>query len=62
MLEYAKTILEKVSFDRSLFEKELLKALRMLVKEELKQLKEWCYARYSSLYASLLNRVFAHVA
>ena len=41
MLEYAKTILLKVSFDKILFEKELRKALRMLLPAELVQLKEW---------------------
>ena len=34
MLEYSKTILSKVSFDRNLFEKELAKAIK-LVGEEL---------------------------
>ena len=46
MLEYVKMILEKVSFDRSLFEKELMKGLRQLVPNEIKLLKEWCYIRY----------------
>jgi len=32
MLEYVKTILRKVSFDRDLFEKELIKALKTLMK------------------------------
>ena len=37
MLEYAKTILLKVSFDRALFEKELRKAVRTLAPDELLQ-------------------------
>ena len=31
MLEYIKTILQKVSFDKALFEKELAKAINMLI-------------------------------
>ena len=47
MLEYCKTVLAKVSFDKSLFEKELKKALQSLIPEEIKQLKEWCYSNFS---------------
>ncbi|GAA4376582.1 hypothetical protein [Hymenobacter koreensis] len=61
MLEYVKTILIKVSFDRTLFEKELRKALRTLVPEEVKQLKAWCYTQFSKLYRRVLKRVFAQV-
>lgn len=62
MLEYAKTILVKVSFDKILFEKELRKALRMLVPAELVQLKAWCYQQFSKLYRRILNRVFRQAA
>ncbi|QDA62559.1 hypothetical protein [Hymenobacter jejuensis] len=58
MLEYAKTILLKVSFDKILFEKELRKALRMLAPTELVELKEWCYQQFARLYRRILNRVF----
>lgn len=58
MLEYVKTILVKVSFDKMLFEKELRKAFRVLVKEEIEQLKKWCYDQFSGVYLIILNRVF----
>lgn len=58
MLEYIKTILQKVSFDKQLFEKELKKAIGLLVPEEVKQLKSWCYEKFSNLYLSVLNRCF----
>lgn len=58
MLEYVKTILVKVSFDKMLFEKELRKAFKVLVKEELEQLKQWCYDQFSGVYLIILNRVF----
>ncbi len=58
MLEYVKTILQKVSFDRQLFEKELRKALQELVEDEVKQLKAWCYAQFGRMYRVVLNRCF----
>ncbi|MGA0559346.1 hypothetical protein ACO2Q8_21990 [Larkinella sp. VNQ87] len=58
MLEYIKTILQKVSFDKKLFEKELKKAISLLIPEEVKQLKSWCYEKFSNLYLSVLNRCF----
>lgn len=62
MLEYVKTILQKVSFDKALFEKELRKAFKVLAREELKQLKKWCYAQFSGMYLLILNQVFAKPA
>lgn len=59
MLEYVKTILLKVSFDGKLFEKELRKALKMLAREELLQLKTWCYQTFANVYQLVLNKVFS---
>ncbi|MCC9165956.1 hypothetical protein LN893_03780 [Pontibacter sp. XAAS-A31] len=58
MLEYVKTILLKVSFDKVLFEKELKKALKVLLTDELKQLEQWCYQQFSGMYLRILNKVF----
>lgn len=41
MLEYTKTVLKKVSFDRRLFSKELKKAISNLLPEEVEELKLW---------------------
>ncbi|MDX1332155.1 MAG: hypothetical protein R3252_03925 [Robiginitalea sp.] len=41
MLEYTKTVLQKVSFDARLFSKELKKAIDRLLPNELAELKEW---------------------
>jgi hypothetical protein len=62
MLEYVKTILLKVSFDKILFEKELRKAFRMLVPVELQELKTWCYQQFAKVYHRILNRVFTQPA
>ena len=58
MLEYFKTILSKVSFDKKLFEKELKKAIKALLPDELTQFKDWCYAKFSEMYLQILNQNF----
>lgn len=58
MLNYFKTILSRVSFDARLFEKELRKAIKMLIAEELQELRSWCYANYGNQYRAILNRCF----
>jgi hypothetical protein len=58
MLDYFKSILARVSFDAKLFEKELLKAIRSLVVDEVQELKAWCYANFGSEHGPILNRCF----
>ncbi len=58
MLEFKKKILTKVSFDGSLFEKELAKALKWLVPREIMELKAWCYVHFSDRYKEVLDRCF----
>ncbi|RZK00474.1 MAG: hypothetical protein EOO46_21070 [Flavobacterium sp.] len=41
MFDYTKTILERVSFDPTLFCKELEKALKTLLPYEVEQLTDW---------------------
>ncbi|MDQ1087970.1 MULTISPECIES: hypothetical protein [unclassified Siphonobacter] len=61
LLEYIKIILQKVSFDAKLFEKELRKALRQLVPAQVKELKLWCYSLFGKIYYRILRRCFATV-
>ncbi len=58
MLEYVKIILEKVSFDKKLFEKELKKAMDALILKEVKELKAWCYQTFGHIYKRILDRCF----
>ena len=58
MLEYFKIILSKVSFDKRLFERELRKAIKSLLEEELKELKKWCYEQFGQLYGPIIDRQF----
>ena len=48
MLEYSKLILEKVSFDTKLFQKELRKSLQYLLESEIHELKAWLNAHFKS--------------
>ncbi len=56
MLEYSKVILEKVSFDIKLFEKELDKAIKQLANEEIKDLLKWCEKKFNDLFNSLRGK------
>jgi len=58
MLEYVKTILKKVSFDFVLFEKELMKAIEVLISKEVIILKRWCYRSFGKSYRPILDRCF----
>jgi hypothetical protein len=58
MLNYVKLILSKVSFDRSLFEKELKKAIVMLIPIEVLELKQWCVENFGHIYSLIINRCF----
>ena len=69
MLEYAKTILKKdplgerqaARADRRLFEKELIKALNLIVPNDLKEFKNWCYDQFGHMYNVILNKHLSHI-
>lgn len=50
MLSFCKKVLDAVSFDRSLFKKELRKASERLGREEQKKLRCWGLISYGSSY------------
>ena len=52
MLDYTILVLEKVSFDSSLFSKELQKAIHTLSPTEIKKLGKW-FLDYSKAHAEL---------
>jgi hypothetical protein len=58
MLTYVKTILTRVSFDTLLFEKELRKAIVLLVQDEVNELKIWCYENFRLQHEPVLIRCF----
>ena len=50
MLDYTKEVLEKVSFDRELFNKEIKKAMDYLMEHEVRELEQWCVNRFGPNY------------
>lgn len=58
MFELSKKILEKVSFDRSLFRKELTKSIHWLKHDERLMLKVWCLATFGTQYREVIRQVF----
>ena len=62
MLEMSKHVLQKVSFDRMLFRKELTKAKNWLKKEELKLLKAWALITFAGQYEELIHEVLEAVS
>ncbi|MBD2722934.1 hypothetical protein [Hymenobacter armeniacus] len=60
MLDYVKMILLKVSFSKALFEKELRKAIKMLVPAELTDFRAWCYQQFARVYRRVLKKVFGN--
>ncbi len=62
MLEYTKTVLQKVSFNRELFSKELRKAFKWLQKEELVVLHAWCLVTFNDTYRDVIREVFRNLS
>ena len=61
MLEFTKKILSKVSFDKTLFKKELSKSTRWLSKEEVITLKIWALTTFSQ-YKNTIIEVFDQIS
>lgn len=61
MLELSKKVLDKVSFDRLLFRKELRKAINWVTKEERLALQAWCLVTYGHMYKDVIIESFNQV-
>jgi hypothetical protein len=61
MFELSKQILQKVSFDKVLFRKELLKAYKWLKPEERILLYAWCIATFGNNYRDVISEVYKSV-
>jgi hypothetical protein len=60
MLEFSKKVLQKVSFDKKLFKKELQKSARWISKNEVAGLKVWALTTFSQ-YKDIILEVFDQV-
>jgi uncharacterized protein YjhX (UPF0386 family) len=61
MFELSKQILQKVSFDKVLFRKELRKAINWLKPDEKMLLKVWCLSTFGHVYKNEIMEVFKQV-
>lgn len=61
MFELSKKILQKVSFDKMLFRKELVKAYKWLRPEERMLLYAWCLSTFGHAYSDVISDVFKTV-
>ena len=60
MIEFTKKILQAVSFDKQLFQKELGKALKWITDaEEIKRFQEWCIVEFGAKYPKVISKAFA---
>lgn len=60
MLEYSKLVLEKVSFNKDLFRKELEKSKRSLGDDEILLLQRWCTSSFHEKYPDILGEAFGN--
>jgi len=58
MLKYTKIILQKVSFNKELFNLELRKSVKWLKKEEAAILRTWCIINFGAVYMDVINEAF----
>lgn len=58
MMEFSKQVLQKVSFDRLLFKKELIKARKWVGQQDQLVLKAWCLATFGHMYKDVIMEVF----
>ena len=61
MLEFSKKILQKVSFDKKLFTKELKKSAKWIAKNEVAALKVWAltsFAHYKDAILEVFDQVY----
>jgi hypothetical protein len=62
MIEYAKTILPRISYSEGLFRKELMKCIRWSKPDELHELKRWCQRVFYKQYQEIIDEAFAGIA
>ncbi len=58
MMEFSKEVLQKVSFDKLLFRKELIKARKWVGQRDQLVLKAWCLATFGHMYKDVILEVF----
>jgi hypothetical protein len=62
MLEHQKIILENVRHDKKLFQKELIKSVNWLEKEDQRELYQWLKKSYWDSHKQIIESVFKQEA
>jgi len=62
MLEHQKLILEKVSNNKELFKKELVKSLKWLKSYEIYRLHAWLKKKFYLTHGDIIKDVFEYIA
>lgn len=62
MLDHQKSILEKVSNDKDLFRKEIIKSFRWLKSYEIIQLHFWLKKNFSHSHGEIIQDIFRFIA
>ncbi len=62
MLEHQKLILDKLSYDKEFFHKEIIKSFRWLSSDEISALYDWLKEKYMSTHEDVINDIFQHEA
>lgn len=62
MLEHQMSILEKVSEDKDLFRREIIKSFRWLKSYEIIQLHFWLKKNYSQSHGDVIRDIFRFIA
>ena len=62
MLDHQKSVLDKVSNDKDLFRKEIIKSFRWLKSYEILQLHFWLKKNYNHKHADVIEDIFRFIA
>lgn len=62
MMEYARTILPRISYSEALFRKELIKCIGWSKPAELQELKAWCYLMFYHQFPGIIEAAFPEIA
>ena len=61
MLEYQKNVLEKVSFDKKIFNKELMKSIKWLNINELISLSFWLIIHFKNSHKEAIKNLIKYI-
>ena len=61
MLEFCKIVLNKVSFDHNLFQKELTKSIQWINQSDAESLRQWCMETYGNRYGQIIQQAFESI-